>query len=61
MERYMEIKHISKDQLAVQQVFAQEDRVLLRERFGRTPRALVKSFGCAQNVNDGEKLMGMLK
>ena len=57
----MEIKHISKDQLAAQQVFAQEDRVLLRERFGRTPRALVKSFGCAQNVNDGEKLMGMLK
>ena len=30
------------------------------ERYKTTPLAFVHSFGCQQNVSDGEKLKGML-
>ena len=57
----MEIKYIREIELEAQKAFIEENRVLLAQRFGHTPRAMVKSFGCAQNVNDGEKIAGMLQ
>ncbi len=44
------------------QDFLQKCKDLLIKRFGeeRSPLALVRSYGCQQNVNDGEKIMGML-
>ena len=33
---------------------------LLAGHYARTPRAFVRSFGCQQNVNDGERLKGVL-
>jgi len=39
-------------------VCAHNDRMF--EETGRVPTALVRTFGCQQNVNDGEKLKGML-
>ena len=33
---------------------------LFAGHYGRTPRAFVRSFGCQQNVNDGERLKGVL-
>ena len=56
----MDIKYIDEAQISVQKSFSDNNRDLLLARFGHTPKALVKSFGCAQNTNDGEKLMGML-
>jgi tRNA-2-methylthio-N6-dimethylallyladenosine synthase len=56
----MNTKYVSEIEIDAQKQFADQCRELLTERFGRTPRALVHSFGCQQNVNDGEKLMGML-
>ena len=57
----MEIKYIREIELEAQKAFIEENRVLLAQRFGHAPRAMVKSFGCAQNVNDGEKIAGMLQ
>ncbi len=34
---------------------------LLRKHYGRAPRVYVRSFGCQQSVNDGEKLKGVLQ
>ena len=50
------------EELAVQREFMERCRELLAKRFGedRSPLAHVKSFGCQQNVSDGEKLRGML-
>lgn len=33
---------------------------MLAAHYGRAPRALVRSFGCQQNVNDTERLKGVL-
>ena len=57
----MEIRYIRDMELQAQKAFIDENRLLLQKRFGHPPRAMVKSFGCAQNVNDGEKLAGMLQ
>lgn len=33
---------------------------ILAQHYGRTPQAFVRSFGCQQNVNDTERLKGVL-
>ena len=45
-----------------QLTYAGKCRALVEELYpeGTVPRAFVYSFGCQQNVNDGEKLLGML-
>ena len=50
------------EELARQQEFAKHCADLLRERFGpeKGLLALVRSYGCQQNLSDGERLMGML-
>ena len=57
----MNTKVITALELEGQKAFTVKLRTLLQERFGRTPLAHVHSFGCQQNVNDGEKLRGMLR
>ncbi|MDR1892228.1 MAG: tRNA (N6-isopentenyl adenosine(37)-C2)-methylthiotransferase MiaB [Oscillospiraceae bacterium] len=37
-----------------------EIKALLRERFGHSPTAFVRTFGCQQNVSDSERLRGVL-
>lgn len=56
----MKTKYVSEFEIESQKLFTQQDRELLLQRYGRTPKALVRSFGCQQNVNDGEKIMGLL-
>lgn len=53
--------NISADELARQRAFAEMAAPLLRERFGRQPVAFVHTFGCQQNVSDGERIKGMLE
>ena len=51
---------ISADDLARQTAFTEK----LKERLGaagRTPTAMVDTFGCQQNVADGERIQGMLR
>ncbi|MCI8649230.1 MAG: tRNA (N6-isopentenyl adenosine(37)-C2)-methylthiotransferase MiaB [Anaerotruncus sp.] len=45
---------------AQQQDYANLASKLLCERYGRSPLAYVHSFGCQQNLSDGEKISGML-
>ncbi|MEG1447605.1 MAG: tRNA (N6-isopentenyl adenosine(37)-C2)-methylthiotransferase MiaB, partial [Ruthenibacterium sp.] len=33
---------------------------VIAKNYGRTPRVYLHSFGCQQNVNDGEKIRGVL-
>ncbi len=47
-------------ELACQRDFCEQNRPLLRERFGETPRAYVQVFGCQQNVSDGQHIEGLL-
>ena len=44
----------------LQQDYIKKMRELLARRYEAPPLALVQTFGCAQNVSDGEKLQGML-
>lgn len=53
-------KVISKEELELQHEFAVKCVPLLRERFGHDPLAFVHSYGCQQNVSDGERIKGML-
>ena len=43
-----------------QKAFAQKAKNLLAERYDHPPLAYVHTFGCQQNVSDGEKISGML-
>lgn len=44
-----------------QKEYSDKVKVLLSERYGdRIPLAFVHSYGCQQNVSDGEKIKGML-
>ncbi len=43
-----------------QSVFASRVKSLAFERYGYTPKAMVITFGCQQNVSDSEHLKGML-
>ena len=47
-------------QMARQREFTEKIHAMHQAR-GRTPLALVDTFGCQQNVADGQKLMGMLE
>ena len=48
------------EEIARQREFARRASELLRDRFGETPLAFVHSYGCQQNVADGERISGML-
>ncbi len=52
---------VTDEELNEQRVFAEKAAPLLKERFGRTPIAFVHSYGCQQNVSDGERIKGMLE
>ncbi len=47
-------------ELERQRRISEQVRPLLIERFGHTPLAFVHSYGCQQNVADGERIKGML-
>ena len=51
---------VSREEMMHQWGMMEENRRLLANRMGRTPRAWVRTFGCQGNVADSEKLMGML-
>ena len=52
---------ISPEALARQRKIMDEIRAHLAQTLDHTPLALVDTFGCQQNVADGQKLMGMLR
>ena len=52
---------VSEEELLRQQDFAQKVKTLLHQHYGEDmPIAHVHSYGCQQNVSDGEKIKGML-
>lgn len=53
---------LSQEEYSRQQDFVRKCGEMVQARYGdhRSPLALVRSYGCQQNVNDGEKIMGML-
>ena len=52
---------LTKKDLAEQQKCMEEVRKILLERYpDRQPLAFTHSYGCQQNVSDGEKIRGML-
>lgn len=52
---------VSKEQLQVQQEFTKKVRKILENKYKDTmPMAHVHSYGCQQNISDGEKIKGML-
>ena len=51
---------VSREDLARQQMFEEKIRAMFASRQAH-PRACVDTFGCQQNVADGQKLMGMLE
>ena len=53
---------VSEEELQIQRGYAEKAARLLAERFGEyeTPLALIHTFGCQQNVSDGERIRGML-
>lgn len=52
---------VSKDELEKQQEFTQKVRKILEDKYKDTmPMAHVHSYGCQQNISDGEKIKGML-
>ena len=56
----LSIQHIGEMEMEAQRAFCEENKRLLLARYGRPPKALVRAFGCAQNMDDGEKIKGML-
>ncbi len=57
-----EIKRLDAESEALirQREFAQKAKKLLAGRYDHPPLAYVHTFGCQQNVSDGEKIKGML-
>ncbi|WP_249293418.1 tRNA (N6-isopentenyl adenosine(37)-C2)-methylthiotransferase MiaB [Fumia xinanensis] len=53
---------LCQEEYSRQAEFMKKCAELVLRRYGdhRSPMALVRSYGCQQNVNDGEKIMGML-
>ena len=47
-------------QLEIQREYAKQAAALLQKRYDHPPLAYTHSFGCQQNLSDGEKLDGML-
>ena len=56
----LSIQHIGEMEMEAQRAFCAENKRLLLERYGRPPKALVRAFGCAPNMDDGDKIRGML-
>ena len=50
---------VSEEELKRQKEFVQQVRGLYAEK-GKTPKALVETYGCQQNENDSERMKGML-
>lgn len=55
-----EIRIITKDELKEQSFFSDKVRAVTHT-FDKKPLAFVHSYGCQQNVSDGEKIKGMLE
>ena len=51
---------VSEEDLSRQREFTGKIRDLLQEE-GRRPLACVDTFGCQQNVADGQRILGMLQ
>lgn len=52
---------VSQEELQQQQIFAEKVKKLLENKYSDTmPMAHVHSYGCQQNISDGEKIKGML-
>ena len=51
---------IDEAQISRQMEFCRLNSELLLQRFGRRPRALVKIYGCQQNISDGQRIEGLL-
>ena len=47
--------------LASMQGYAERVRALLPDIYGRRPLACINTYGCQQNVSDGEKLKGIME
>lgn len=56
----MSVKTITPDELKEQEIYAQKVRSVTHTYFEK-PFAYVHTYGCQQNVSDGEKLKGMLE
>ena len=52
---------VGADETERQREFCEKDRELLLARFGRPPKALVKVYGCQQNISDGQRIEGILQ
>lgn len=52
------IIRITEEEMASQRIFTEQVRAILLE--GAVPKAHVHTFGCQQNMSDGEKIKGML-
>lgn len=52
------IIRITEEEMASQRIFTEQVRAILSE--GAAPKAHVHTFGCQQNMSDGEKIKGML-
>ena len=52
-------KFVPKEEITVQREYAKKVRLLAIEKY-KSPKALVRTFGCQQNVADGQKIKGML-
>ena len=53
--------HIAESDILSQTEFCKKNAELLFQRFGRRPKALVKIYGCQQNISDGQRIEGYLK
>lgn len=52
---------VSREELLHQQEFEKKVSALLKKQYpSRMPMAYVHSYGCQQNISDGEKIKGML-
>lgn len=51
---------VSKEELDIQKDFSKQNLGILSNKFEHPPLAYVHSYGCQQNVNDGEKIKGIL-
>lgn len=57
----VQIKRISKAQLAEQKAYESRVKSLLSKRYENPPLACVVTYGCQQNVADSERIKGMLE
>ena len=53
--------HIADSSISRQTEFCKMNAELLLQRFGRRPRALVRIYGCQQNISDGQRIEGYLE